>query len=240
MDDNTEPNMKAALTENLRNLKETFRDTPSMEYLLQIVATYHGLEQTERGIGFAEAFLMQIEDEKERLLQTSMVFEMVEMNEDALTYLSEASEKFPEDAQVRNHHGMLLNKLTRFEDALSIYDELLESTPGSLESLAGKLIALVGMGMQGDILKLYKTSIAITPSSVQDWHFKGVIDGILKDYFEHEKGSSVTEGQVEKLSKSFDSIEHIIDGLGPEVRQYYMMGNFAGKEIYHEVIENKE
>ena len=240
MDENTEPDMKATLTDNLHSLKESFRDTPSMEYLLQIVATYHGLEQTGRGIGFAEAFLMQIEDEKERLLQTSMVFEMVELNEEALSYLAEASEKFPEDAQVRNHHGMLLNKLKDFEDALSIYDALLEKTSDSLESLAGKLIALVGLGRHGDILKLYKTSIAITPSSVQDWHFKGVIDGILKDYFEHEKGASVTEGQVEKLSKSFGSIEHIIDGLGPEVHQYYMMGNFAGKEIYHEILEDSD
>ncbi|WP_340819315.1 hypothetical protein [Methanolobus sp. WCC4] len=240
MEERTEPDMKDALAENLRNLKESFRETPSMEYLLQIVATYHGREQTERGIGFAEAFLMQIEDEKERLLQTSMVFEMVELNEEALSYLSEAGDKFPEDVQVKNHHGMLLNKLKEFENALSIYDGLLESTPESLESLSGKLIALTGLGRHGDILKLYKTSIAITPSSVQDWHFKGVIDGILKDYFENEKGASVTEGQVDKLSKSFDSIEHIIDGLGPEVRNFYMMGNFAGKEIYHEIIEKSE
>ncbi|WP_292467036.1 hypothetical protein [Methanolobus sp.] len=239
MEEKTGSDMKDALIENLHNLKESFRETPSMEYLLQIIATYRGLEQTERGIGFAEAFIMQIEDEKERLLQTSMVFEMVELNEEALSYLTEAGEKFPEDVQVRNHHGMLLNKLKEFENALSIYDGLLESTPSSLESLSGKLIALVGLGRQGDILKLYKISIAITPSSVQDWHFKGVIDGILKDYFEHEKGVSITEGQAAKLSGSFNSINHIIDGLGHEVRNFYMMGNFAGKEIYHEILENK-
>lgn len=238
MEENADTDMKAAYAENLRSLKENFRETPSMEFLLQIVATYHGLEQTERGIGFAEAFLMQIGDEKERLLQTSMVFEMVELNEEALSYLTEAGEKFPDDIQVKNHHGMLLNKLAEFEDALSIYDELLVNSPSSLESLSGKLIALAGLGRHGDILKLYKTSISITPSSVQDWHFKGVIDGILRDYFEHEKGSSITEGQAEKLSRSFDSIGHIIDGLGPEVRQFYMMGNFAGKEIYHEMLEN--
>lgn len=222
--------MKTALEDNLQNLKESFRETPSMEYLLQIVATYHGLEKTERGIGFAEAFLMQIEDEKERLLQTSMVFEMVDLNEEALSYLSEAVNKYPEDPQVKNHYGMLLNKIVRFEAALSIYEELLKTSPSSLESLSGKLIALIGLERHGDVLKLYKTSISITPSSTKDWHFKGVIDGLLKDYFDHEKGLSITEGQAEKLSSSFDSIDHIIDGLGPEVRNFYMMGNFAGKE----------
>lgn len=239
MEENTESGMKTALEENLRDLKESFRETPSMEFLLQIVATYHGLEQTERGIGFAEAFLMQIEDEKERLLQTSMMFEIADRNEEALSSLTRAGEHFPEDMQIKNRHGMLLNKLSEFESALLIYDELLTDSPSSLESLSGKLIALTGLGRHGDILKLYKTSISITPSSVQDWHFKGVIDGILRDYFEHEKGSSVTEGQVEKLSGSFDLIARIMDGLGPEVRQFYMMGSFTGKGIYHEILENK-
>ncbi|MBP1908037.1 tetratricopeptide repeat protein [Methanolobus bombayensis] len=240
MEDKSEPDMKAALEDNLKNLKESFRETPSMEHLLQIVATYHGLDMAERGIGFAEAFLMQIEDEKERLLQTSMIFEMVEYNEEALSYLGVAMDKYPEDTQLKNHHGMLLNKISKFEDALSIYEGLLETSPESLESLSGKLIALIGLGRHGDILKLYKTSISITPSSPQDWHFKGVIDGLLKDYFEHEKGKSITEGQAEKLSKSFDSINHIMDGLGSEVSNFYMMGNFAGKEIYHGILENKE
>jgi tetratricopeptide (TPR) repeat protein len=240
MEDKSEPDMKIALKDNLESLKESFRETPSMEYLLQIVATYHGLEMTERGIGFAEAILMQIEDEKEKLLQTSMIFEMVDLNDDALSCLTEAMDKYPEDVQVKNHHGMLLNKSSKFEDALSIYEGLLEASPESLESLSGKLIALIGIGRHGDVLKLYKTSIGITPSSPQDWHFKGVIDGLLMDYFEHEKGKSITEGQADKLSKSFDSISHIMDGLGAEVSNFYMMGNFAGKEIYHEMLENKK
>jgi tetratricopeptide (TPR) repeat protein len=237
MENKSEPDMKAALQDNLKSLKESFIETPSMEFLLQIVATYHGLEMTERGIGFAEAILMQIEDEKDRLIQTSMIFEMVDLNEEALSYLTEAMEKYPDDAQVKNHRGMLLNKSSKFEDALSIYEGLLETTPESLESLSGKLIALIGIGRHGDVLKLYKTSISITPSSPQDWHFKGVIDGVLRDYFGREKGKSITEGQAEKLSKSFDSITHIMDGLGPEVSNFYMMGNFAGKEIYHEMLE---
>jgi hypothetical protein len=239
MEEKAEAGMKDMLAENMQSLKELFRETPSMEHLLQIVATYHGMEQTERGIGFAEAFIMQIEDEKDRLLQVSMVLEMVDRNEEALIYLDDAEDKFPDDIQVKNHRGMLLNKLSEFENALSIYDGLLENSPKSLESLSGKLIALTGLGRHGDVLKLYKTSIAITPSTVQDWHFKGVIDGILKDYFEAEKGTSITDGQADKLSQSFNSIDHIIDGLGPEVRNFYMMGNFAGKEIYHEILENK-
>lgn len=237
MENKSEPDMKAALQDNLKSLKESFIETPSMEFLLQIVATYHGLEMTERGIGFAEAILMQIEDEKERLIHTSMVFEMIDFNDDALAVLSEAMEKYPDDVQVKNHHGMLLNKSSKFEDAISIYEELLETSPESLESLSGKLIALIGLGRHGDVLKLYKTSISITPSSPQDWHFKGVIDGLLRDYFDCEKGKSITEGQAEKLSKSFDSITHIMDGLGPEVSNFYMMGNFAGKEIYHEMLD---
>ncbi|WMW24161.1 hypothetical protein RE474_08630 [Methanolobus sediminis] len=240
MEDKSEQDMKTVMKDNLQSLKESFHETPSMEYLLQIVATYHGLEMTERGVGFAEAFLMQIEDEKERLLQTSMIFEMVDLNEEALSYLTEAMDKYPEDTQVKNHHGMLLNKSSKFEDALLIYDGLLESSPKSLESLSGKLIALIGLGRNGEVLKIYKTSISITPSSPQDWHFKGVIDGLLKDYFDHEKGKSITEGQAEKLSKSFDSIHHIMGGLGPEVSNFYMMGNFAGTEIFHEILHKEE
>lgn len=240
MEENTEADMKEMLANNMQSLKELFRETPSMEHLLQIVATYHGIGQTQRGIGFAEAFIMQIDDEKDRLLQISMVLEMVDENEEALSYLDEAEDKFPDDAQVKNHRGMLLNKLTEFEQALSIYDGLLESSPKSLESLSGKLIALTGLGRHGDVLKLYKSSIPITPSNPQDWHFKGVIDGILKDYFEAEKGASITEGQADKLSRSFNSIEHIIDGLEPELRNFYMIGCFAGKEIYHEILENKD
>ncbi|MEZ5334709.1 MAG: hypothetical protein R2741_05465 [Methanolobus sp.] len=46
--------------------------------------------------------------------------------------------------------------------------------------------------------------------------------------------------QAEKLSRSFDSIGHIMDGLGPEVHQFYMMGNFAGTEIYHEILDKEK
>lgn len=235
MEENNDTNEQDTLGVELRSLKESFSAAPSMETLLRIVDTYHKMKQTERGIGFAEAFLMQIEDEKDRYLQTSMVFEMVDRNQEALSYLKEAADRFPDDVMIQNHYGMLLNKLSEFGKSLHIYDSMLESNPNSLESLAGKLIALAGLGRHGDILKLYKISIGITPSSVQEWHFKGVIDGILEDYFQHEKGASITEGQADRLSQSFASIKHVIEGLGPKIQNLYVMGSMTGKEIYREI-----
>ena len=56
MDENTEADMKDMFAENMQSLKELFRETPSMEHLLQIVATYHGMKQTERGNWFCRSF----------------------------------------------------------------------------------------------------------------------------------------------------------------------------------------
>lgn len=223
---------KEEIMNELVRLKESFSKTPSMDNLYQIVITYHALGQTERGIGFAEAFLMQIEDEKERLIQTTMVLSMLEKDEEAIEALKEAEGKFSDDVQLKRYGGMLLNKQNRFEEALNVFDVLVEKSPDDLESISGKVIALLGLKKYDMAMKAYQVSIGITPKEAPQWHFKGMLDGLMQEYVSSKQSSEAGEAQKKKMSDSFRLIDTLINNFGPDVRNFYRMGQLAGREAY--------
>ncbi|WP_406656399.1 hypothetical protein V7O62_11130 [Methanolobus sp. ZRKC2] len=223
---------KEDLLAELGKLKESFSKTPSMDNLYQIALVYHALGQTERGIGFSEAFLMQIENEKERLIQTAMVLSMLERDEEAIEVLKGAEGKFNDDVQLKSYEGMLLNKQKSFEEAYSVFDELLEKNPEDLESISGKVIALLGVKKYDLAMKAYQASIGITPKEAPKWHFKGMLDGLMQEYVSNMQSDESGEVQKKKMSESFKLIDTLIDNFGPDVRNFYRMGQLAGREAY--------
>lgn len=229
--DNTDPGKK--LMEDIKGLKQDFSRNPSMDNLFQIVVLYDALGQTERGLGFAEAFLMQVEDEMERLVLNTMVLSMVDRDDEALELLGNAEGKFPEDIRLKRYKGMLLNKQRKFGEAVDAFDALLESEPGDLESISGKIMALLGLKKHEQAMKVYQGSIAITPKEAPQWHFKGMLDGLMSEHLSRMQQNSSDEVREKKLAESFNRISSLIDTFGPDVRSYYMMGQVAGKEAYH-------
>jgi tetratricopeptide (TPR) repeat protein len=221
------------LMADLKALKHDFSVTPSMDNLFQIVVTYHVLGQAERGIGFAEAFLMQIEDEKERLVQTAMVLSMAEKDNEAAELLRTAEEEFPGDTGLKRYRGMLLNKQRKFTEAVDAFNALLENDPEDLESISGKIMALLGLKKHDQAIKAYQGSIGINPREAPQWHFKGMLDGLMGEHLSRMQQGGSVDAHEKKLSESFGRIDSLIDNFGPDVRNFYRMGQFAGKEAYH-------
>ncbi|KXS44798.1 MAG: O-linked N-acetylglucosamine transferase [Methanolobus sp. T82-4] len=236
MNDNTDS--QEDLQAQLKELKEEFSQTPSMDNLYQIAITYHALGQTERGIGFAEAFLMQIENEKERIIQTTMILSMLERDEEATQALREAEDKFSDDPQIKRYEGMLLNKQKRFEEAVDVFDGLLQDNSDDLESISGKVIALLGLDRNDQAVKTYQASIKVTPKEAPQWHFKGMLDGLMQEYVSKSEGPG--EEQKKKMLESFKSMDSLIDNFGPEVGNFYRMGQLAGREAYGLMLEEEE
>ncbi|QLC50813.1 hypothetical protein HWN40_11510 [Methanolobus zinderi] len=236
MNDNTDS--QEDLQAQLKELKEEFSQTPSMDNLYQIAITYHALGQTERGIGFAEAFLMQIENEKERIIQTTMILSMLERDEEATQALREAEDKFSDDPQIKRYEGMLLNKQKRFEEAVDVFDGLLQDNSDDLESISGKVIALLGLDRNDQAVKTYQASIKVTPKEAPQWHFKGMLDGLMQEYVSKSKGPAGE--QKKKMLESFKSMDSLIDNFGPEVGNFYRMGQLAGREAYGLMLEEEE
>ncbi len=236
MNDNTDS--QEDLQAQLKELKEEFSQTPSMDNLYQIAITYHALGQTERGIGFAEAFLMQIENEKERIIQTTMILSMLERDEEATQALREAEDKFSDDPQIKRYKGMLLNKQKRFEEAVGVFDGLLQNNSEDLESISGKVIALLGLDRNDQAVKTYQASIKVTPKEAPQWHFKGMLDGLMQEYVSKSEGPA--EEQKKKMLESFKSMDSLIDNFGPEVGNFYRMGQLAGREAYGLMLEEEE
>ncbi|MDW7731064.1 MAG: hypothetical protein SCH66_01390 [Methanolobus sp.] len=231
-DKNDQTDSKEELLAELGRLKEEFSKTPSMDNLYQIALIYHALGQTERGIGFAEAFLMQIENEKERLIQTSMILSMLEKDEEAIGVLREGEGKFSDDVQLKSYEGMLLNKQKRFGEAAEVFDGLLEGRPEDLESISGKIIALLGLEKYDMAMKAYQASIGITPKEIPQWHFKGMLDGLMQEHVSKMQSGGSGDAQKKKMSDSFRLIDTLINNFGPDVRNFYRMGQLAGIEAY--------
>lgn len=232
-------NQKQSVSDTIENLKEEFKKEPSLERMVQIVAAYHEQDLTERGIGFAEALLMQIDDEKDRSMQMGMIMELVGRNDEALTYLDKALQISPDDPQALHAKGMILTMNGRFEDATSIYRKLRNANTSDIQAIAGMVLCLFGEGNSTDALALYQESTDTLPKTPYDWHPKGMIDGIVAEYF--EANTSVDHGMTsEKVKESFKHIEDIIRNFGAEVQMFYTMGEIYGREAYKKVLESKK
>lgn len=230
---------KHSISYNVESLKAEFKKEPSLERMVQVVAAYHEQGLTERGIGFAEAVLLQVDDEKARSMQMGMVMELVGRNEEALKYLDKVLEISPADPQALHAKGMILAINGNFADAALIYRKLRDATPSDIQAISGMLLCLFGEGRSNDALVLYQESTATLPRTPHDWHPKGMIDGIVAGYF--ETNASGNRGMApEKIKESFRRMEDIIGNFGVEVRMFYTMGELSGREAYRKVMESKK
>lgn len=228
-----------SISDNLESLKEEFKKEPSVERMVQIVAAYHDQGLTERGIGFAEALLLQIDNEKDRSLQMGMIMELVGRNEEALQYLDKALKISPADPQTLHAKGMILAINGRFEDATSIYRKLRDANTSDVQAISGMILCLFGEGRPNDALALYQKSTGTLPKTPHDWHPKGMIDGMVAEYFETDaSGDHVVA--PEKIKESFRRMEDIIRNFGVEVQMFYTMGELAGREAYTKILESKK
>lgn len=230
---------KHSISDKVESLKEEFKKEPSLEMMVQVVAAYHEQGLTERGIGFAEAVLLQVDDEKTKSMQMGMIMELVGRNEEALRYLDKALKISPTDPQVLHAKGMILAINGNFEDAALIYRKLRDDNAADLQAISGMLLCLFGEGRSADALALYQESTGMLPKTPHEWHPKGMIDGIMAAYF--ETNASGDHGMApEKIKESFRRMEDIIGNFGAEVRMLYTMGEISGSEAFRKILEKKK
>lgn len=230
---------KHSISGNVESLKEQFKKEPSMEKMILVVAAYHEQGLTERGIGFAEAVLLQVDDEKAGLMQMGMIMELVGRNEEALEYLDKVLKISPADPQALHAKGMMLTINGRFEDAALIYRKLRDANASDLQAISGMILCLFGEDHSTDALALYQESTGTLPKNPHDWHPKGMIDGIVAAYFETD-ASGGHGMSPEKIKESFSRMEEIVRNFGVEVQMFYTMGELAGREAYRKVLESKK
>jgi tetratricopeptide (TPR) repeat protein len=230
---------KDMLSKNLTELKAEFEKNPTMDTLIQIVVTYHKLGQTERGLGFADAILMQLPDGKDKWFHKGLIMGSVERDEEALSYLDRALECEPEDTQTLHSKSMMLNKLGRFEEAIVVCDRSLEVNPTDLQALSNKLVSLFGSKHHDDAFKLYQRSITIKAEGVYAWHCKGMIDGLMGEYLIETRFEDNDRLSKKKVADSLNLIDSIIDNFGIHVKTWYELGKHSGKETYHRVTARK-
>lgn len=229
---------KQSIADNIEDLKEQFRQDPSLERMVHVVAAYHEKGLTERGIGFAEAVLLQISDEKIRSMQMGMLMELVGKNEEALLYLDKVLQLSPADPQALHAKAMILAINGSFTDAAVIYRKIREEDTSDLQAISGMLLCLFGEGLSNDALALYQESTGIFPKTPHEWHPKGMIDGIVAGYFETD--TSDDHGMaLEKIKESFRRMENIIANFGAEVQMFYKMGELSGREAFNKIQEKK-
>lgn len=230
---------KQSIADNIESLKEQFRQDPSLERMIHVVAAYHQQGLTERGIGFAEAVLLQIGDEKIRSMQMGMIMELVGRDEEALQYLDKVLKLSPADPQALHARAMILAINGSFADAAVIYRKLREDNPSDLQAISGMLLCLFGEGLSNDALALYQESTGTLPKAPHEWHPKGMIDGIVAAFFETD--TSVDHGMTaEKIKESFRRMEGIICNFGAEVQMFYTMGELSGREAFNKTLEKKK
>lgn len=230
---------KNSTSDNVESLKAEFKKELSLEKMVQVVAAYHEQGLTERGIGFAEAVLLQVDDEKARSMQMGMIMELVGRNEEALKYLDKVLEISPAEPQALHAKGMILAINGKFADAALIYRKLRDVNPSDLQAISGMILCLFGKELSTDALALYQESTGTLPGNPHDWHQKGMIDGIVAAYF--ETNASGDHGMApEKIKESFRRMEDIIGNFGAEVRMFYTMGELVGREAYKKVLERKK
>jgi len=230
---------KQSIADNIESLKEKFRQVPSLEGMVRVVIAYHQTGFTERGIGFAEAVLLQISDEKIRSMQMGMIMELVGRYKEALQYLDKVLKLSPADLQALHAKAMILAINGSFADAAVIYRKLREDNPSDLQAISGMLLCLFGEGLLNDALALYQQSTATLPKAPHEWHPKGMIDGIVAAFFETD--TSVDHGMTaEKINESFRRMEDIIGNFGAEVQTFYTMGELSGRETFNKTLEKKK
>lgn len=223
--------MKLEMNE-IEKLQEEFKKEPSFEIMMQIIDAYHKANLTERGIGFAEAILLQM-DNKERYLQMTMILESVGKNEEALTYLDKILQSSPDDTETLHAKAMILMTRGDINEASSIYIKLKQKNEEDLQAIAGMLICLFKQGQVKEAYDLYQQSSSKLPSESQEWYPKGMIDGILAAYIE---SSTETIENSENIRNNFKHMEQIIENFGPDAKMIYMMGETAGKSLYNKTI----
>ncbi|MBN1134031.1 MAG: hypothetical protein JXA38_03795 [Methanosarcinaceae archaeon] len=226
---------KKMLSKKMDELKAEFKINPNIDTLIQIVITYHMLGQTERGLGFADAILMQLPDGKDKWFQQGLIMESVERDLEALSYLDKALECEPEDKQILHSKSMMLNKLGRFEEAIAVCDKSLELNPNDLQALSNKLVSLFGSKHHDDAFKLYQRSIAIKAEGVYAWHYKGTIDGLMAEYLIETRFEQNDNVSKKKVTESLKLIDNIIENFGSHVKTWYELGKHSGKETYHRI-----
>jgi tetratricopeptide (TPR) repeat protein len=230
---------KQSIADNIESLKEKFRQVPSLEGMVRVVIAYHQTGFTERGIGFAEAVLLQISDEKIRSMQMGMIMELVGRYKEALQYLDKVLKLSPADLQALHAKAMILAINGSFADAAVIYRKLREDNPSDLQAISGMLLCLFGEGLSNDALALYQESTGTLPKAPHEWHPKGMIDGIVAAFFETD--TSVDHGMTaEKIKESFRRMEDIIGNFGAEVQTFYTMGELSGRETFNKTLEKKK
>lgn len=211
----------------IESLQEEFKKDPSFERMMQIVHAYNESNLTERGIGFAEAILLQMED-KERYLQMSMILESVGNSSEALICIDKLLSKLPDDKEALHTKAMMLISNDDIASASRIYIKLKNDDEEDLQAIAGLMICLFKQEQAKEAFDLYHKSSGKLPTEMQQWYPKGMIDGIVSAYLE---ASTLDANESEKIKNNFKYIEQIIENFGSDAKMFYVMGETSGKKM---------
>lgn len=105
--------------------------------------------------------------------------------------------------EARQNYALILHKLSRHEEALSIYDQLLAMRPDCVEALGNRGNVLSALGRHHDALLSYDRALAIKPNYPEALNNRGNVLCVLGRYDEalasYSRALAYRPGNVEAL-----------------------------------------
>jgi tetratricopeptide (TPR) repeat protein len=101
-----------------------------------------------------------------------------------------------------SNKALVLTKLRRFKESLTILDQLTNEDPGYVNGWLNKAGILFELGKQGEALKSINNAIKLQPNIDKAWYNKGTILLKQKNY---EKAISSFDKAIEINEKNFDA-----------------------------------
>ena len=158
---------------------------PQLDFALYGKGSAHYyLNEYEESIEAFESYLTYDPFDLDTLWYFTNIYEELEEYEKAIEYLDLLVENGEEDIfNTLDYKGYLLTIMERFDDAIEVYDNLIEHYPDEAYSYYGKGVALINVGKIDEGLDHLTKAISFDPS-IADWAYD---DPFLSDVTENEK-----------------------------------------------------
>ncbi len=143
--------------------------------------------------------------------------------EEALEHLEIAFEEKLGSFDIRKDMGRILNKMGKFEDALSCFDIVLSMDDSNPEYLFGRGISLIGLNRFDESLEIFNSLTSLDAENANVWYYKSLLSKSLGDtdakyYF--NKFLSL-DNQYFRNQRSYFNFGLLFDEYEHDFRRFY-------------------
>lgn len=128
---------------------------------------------------------------------------------EALQCIIEAEKKY-KSKSITECKGMILNDLGRREEAIAVFDKLIQENPGEYSYFADKSLCLLMLGRTEDAIKNLRAALKLNPSSIDLTVFLGLL---LNKTNEKEANELIKKATHMSAPRTFELMEEAIEAF---------------------------